>query len=118
MKNKETYWTKTASGWQIKTSFAGDSSMHDLYNISPEESIDPGTQDQMDHEDYIKGLMNELKDLLLSGDMDEAASSPKAREIIEELHANNISADDILFYITNKGKNSNPVSDEEIKGIM
>lgn len=98
MKNQENKWIKTASGWQLKTAFAGDPSMKDLATPSFEEREPFGLSSasgeaKMEHEDSVHSLLSELKQI-----------TDRANEITKELENNGLNHEDIIAFIMGKNK--------------
>jgi hypothetical protein len=98
MKNNESKWVKTASGWQIKTAFAGDPSMTELATPSFEEREPFGLsgasgEAKIEHEDFIDSLLSELKQI-----------TDRANEITKTLEDNGLNHEDIIAFIMGKNK--------------
>lgn len=98
MKNNESKWVKTASGWQLKIAFAGDPSMTELATPSFEEREPHGLSSasgeaEMKHEDFTHSLLSELKQI-----------TDRANEITKTLEENGMNHEDIIAFIMGKNK--------------
>ena len=100
MKNNETVWQKTASGWNLKRAFSESPSMTELSTPSFEETglhspSSGSAESSIEHEDWIKGLVHELKGII-GEDPDSASRNPRANEIVGILSENGIDPEKII----------------------
>ena len=110
MKNQENKWIKTASGWQLKTAFAGDPSMTELATPSFEERepfglSTPRGEQESEHDQDMQSLLSELKQI-----------TERANEITQELESHGMSHSDIVSFLAGEKDGATPdqISDKEM----